>query len=184
MALSASKVSSNPASTNMASLPKSHGALNSFSKSLQQDKFHFTGQSGELRQLSRQCLSKTNLCFTNDVLWRINGKTLRLTASRRPSTFCQSRGTKNSETKGGLRTCDDCADTNRWERIIFMFKIRNYLRVYSFNLVLVHFLDYSYNFDLIGTLSSISHNTKLPIGCFRSIFKLEKPSLVHLSFWD
>ncbi|GMN28487.1 hypothetical protein TIFTF001_002065 [Ficus carica] len=113
MALSASKVSSNPASTNMASLPKSHGALNSFSKSLQQNKFHFTGQSGELRQLSRRCLSKTNLCFTNDVLWRINGKTLRLTASRRPSTFCQSRGTTNSETKeGGLRTCDDCADTN------------------------------------------------------------------------
>lgn len=112
MALSASKVSSNPASTNMASLPKSHGALNSFSNSLQQNKFHFTGQSGELRQLSRRCLSKTNLCFTNDVLWRINGKTLRLTASRRPSTFCQSRGTQNSETKGGLRTCDDCADTN------------------------------------------------------------------------
>lgn len=113
MALSASKVSSNPASTNMASLPKSHGALNSFSKSLQQNKFHFTGQSGELRQLSRRCLSKTNLCFTNDVLWRINGKTLRLIASRRPSTFCQSRGTTNSETKeGGLRTCDDCADTN------------------------------------------------------------------------
>lgn len=59
-----------------------------------------------------------------------------------------------------------------------------YLRVYSFNLVLVHLLDYSYNFDLIGTSSSISHNTKLPIGCFCSIFKVEKPSLVHLSFWD
>ncbi|XP_024029628.1 senescence-associated protein AAF, chlorolplastic [Morus notabilis] len=112
MAFTASKVSSNPASTNMGSLPKSRGVLNSFSKSMQQNKFHFTGQSGELRKVSLRCLSATNLCFANEVLWRKNGKTLNLTTSRRPSTLCRSSGSRNSKTKGGLRTCDDCADTS------------------------------------------------------------------------
>ncbi|PON89052.1 Coatomer beta subunit [Trema orientale] len=109
MALTPGKVSSNSASAKMTTLSKSHGILNSFAKSMQQNKLQFTSQLSEQRQLGPQCLSTKQLYFPNDV-WRINGKRLSLTVPRRPSTLCVSRGTQNSERKGGLRTCDDHAD--------------------------------------------------------------------------
>ncbi|KAL5573870.1 hypothetical protein UlMin_023467 [Ulmus minor] len=94
----------------MTTLPKPQGILNSFSKSTQKNNLHCTNQGGETMQLGYKRHSITKVSFPNDVLWRIYGKPIRLTVSRSSPVFCLSTETKNSETKGGLRTSDKCAD--------------------------------------------------------------------------
>ncbi|KAH7533792.1 hypothetical protein FEM48_Zijuj04G0169400 [Ziziphus jujuba var. spinosa] len=107
MALTASKVTSNPVANKMTTLPKSHGI--SFAKSIQQNKLHFTSQGGEPRQLSYGCLSSGKKTFLNDVLWHTCRKPISLTAFRGSSVLCMSTGTQNTETE----EChyDDCAET-------------------------------------------------------------------------
>ncbi|KAG2715142.1 hypothetical protein I3760_03G064300 [Carya illinoinensis] len=109
MALTASKVSSDPVASDRKNILRSQGAAYSFAQSPQHDKIHFPSPVIK-RQLSHGHLLTAKLSFSNGDLWRRCQKPLSFIVSRGASIICRSKGTHKTKEKEFVRSYGDCED--------------------------------------------------------------------------